>query len=398
MRWDVAVVGAGVVGCAVARALAQRGERVLVLDKEPRLGEHQSGRNSGVVHAGVTYKPGSLKARFSVAGSAALRAYAPQRSVPLEEVGKLWVALREEELPALERLRAQGEANGVEGLRVLDDKALREVEPHAAGLGALHSPRSAIVDGIALVRALAEDARAAGAAFHLGDGLAAASLQGAWTLRTSRATHEAERLVTCAGLQSDRVAALCGVRVEHRIVPFRGEYWRLRPGREGLVRGLVYPVPDPRFPFVGVHFTKRTDGSVLVGPSAVLALGREAYRHVLQADARDVADMASHRGFWRMLARPDVRAQAREEAARALLPQRFLRDARALLPDVQPGDLVRSHSGIRAQMVDAQGQFVDDLLLEERERAVHVLNAVSPGLTCSLPLAEHVADRVQACL
>lgn len=396
VRWDVAVVGAGVVGCSVARALALRGQRVVVLEKEPRLAVHQSGRNSGVVHAGFGYKPGSLKAKFSVAGSRALRSYAQERSVPWAQVGKLVVALREAELPELDRLRAQGEANGVRGLRVVDDKELRALEPHAAGLAALHSPESAIVDSARLVEAFAADAREQGVEFRLGRPLLAAQPGGAWRLRTPSGWLEAARLVTCAGLQSDRVAGLCGLEQPHRIVPFRGEFYRLRAGREGLVRGLVYPVPDRRFPFVGVHFTKTTAGGVLVGPSAVLAFGREAYRHVLQPGGRDLLAMLGYRGFWRMLARPEVRAQARKEALRALLPRLYFRDARALVPELRPGDLVRSHSGIRAQLVSRRGELLDDMLLAEQGRAVHVLNAVSPGLTSCLPFGEHVAERVLA--
>lgn len=393
MRWDVAVVGAGVVGAAVARALALRGERVMLLDKEPRLAAHQSGRNSGVIHAGVTYRPGTLKAQFSVAGSRALRAYARERGIAMREVGKVWVARSDAEAGALERLKVQGQANGVRGLALLDDKALREVEPHAAGMAALHSPESAIVDSPAVVQALVEDARAAGAEVRLGAPLLAAERPRDWRLRTPQGWVEAERVVACAGLQSDRVARMCGVDVAERIVPFRGAFWRLAPARSGLVRGLVYPVPDPRFPFVGVHFTKRTDDGVLVGPSAVLALGREAYRHTLQLHARDVGSMLGYRGFWRMMARRDVRAQARKELAMALRPSRYFAEAKALLPALRPGDLVASHSGIRAQMVGPDGAFLDDMRVVAAPGAVHVLNAVSPGLTCALPFAEHVAGQ-----
>lgn len=392
----MAVVGAGVVGCAAARALALRGERVLVLEKERGPALHQSGRNSGVLHAGFSYKPGSLKARFAVEGSRALRAYARERGVPMQEVGKLVVARRDADAATLERFLVQGSANGVRGLRILDDKGLREVEPEAAGLGALHSPESAIVDSAAYVRALVRDARGAGAEFRFRARLLAARRQDGWRLRTRDGWAEAERLLTCAGLQSDRVARMCGLAHPYRVVPFRGAFWRLRQGRERLVRGLLYPVPDPRFPFVGVHFTKRTDGGVLVGPTALLALGREAYRHWLQPHGRDLASMASSRGFWRMLARRDVRAQARAEVGRALRPRRVVAEAQALVPGVGPRDLLPSPSGIRAQLVAPDGALVDDLVVEERPGAVHVLNAVSPALTASLPFAEHLAERVRA--
>ncbi|MCA1813343.1 MAG: L-2-hydroxyglutarate oxidase [Halobacteriales archaeon] len=390
----MAVVGAGVVGCAVARSLARRGQRVLVLEKEPEVARHQSGRNSGVVHAGFTYKPQSLKARFSVPGAAQLKAYCAERGVPCREVGKLVVARSEAERAELQRLLVQGAANGVPGLRLLGPEELREVEPESSGIAALHSPRTGIVDGTAYVRALAADAQEAGASFRFGEPLRSAERrEGAWQLRAERGEHVADRVVTCSGLQSDRVVRAFGLRWPHRVVPFRGEYYRLR--RPELVRGLLYPVADPRFPFVGIHFTKRTDGSVLVGPSAVLALGREAYRSKLQAQPRDVAAMAGFGGFWRMLARRDVRAQARRELAH-LMPRRYFRSAQALLPALRPDDLVPSHSGIRAQVVSPQGELLDDLLLAEQEGAVHVMNAVSPGLTCSLPLAEHVAERVLA--
>jgi L-2-hydroxyglutarate oxidase LhgO len=397
-RYDVAIVGAGAVGCAVARALTLRGAgKVLVLDKEPGLARHQSGRNSGVIHAGFTYKPGSLKAKFSVAGSRALRAYAQERGIAMKPIGKVTVALRETEIPVLERLRAQGEANGVRALRMLGPEELRQVEPNARGVLALHSPETAILDSVAYVEALAGDARKGGAVFLFGEPLQAARREAkGWRLRTRSGWHDADRLVTCAGLQSDRIAALCGHPIPQRIVPFRGSYYKLRAGREALVRGLIYPVPDPRFPFVGVHYTPRTDGAVLVGPSAILALGREAYRHVLQPQPRDLASMVGFRGFWRMMARREVRAQARLETSRAVLRSRYVRDAQALLPALDPGDLVPSHSGIRAQMVGPDGQFVDDLVLAERDGAVHVLNAVSPGLTSSLPLGEHVAERLLA--
>jgi len=387
------------VGCAVARALAARGERVLVLEKEPRLAMHQSGRNSGVLHAGMTYAPGSRKAAYCVAGRRAALSFARAHGVAAREVGKLVVAQHEAEVAVLQRLFTQGQANGAEGVRILDAAALREVEPHASGIAALHSPQSAIVDSLAFVAALARDAQDRGADLRVGAPLQAARFEdGAWRLRTSDGWEEAQGLVTCGGLQSDRLARACGYDHPYRVVPFRGQFYQLREGREHLVRGLLYPAPDPRFPFVGVHLTPRTDGSVLAGPNAVLAFGREAYGHVLQPQARDLASMALSAGFWRMLARPEVRAQARTELARAVRPARFLRAAQALVPALEPGDLVPSHSGIRAQLVDPRGQLVDDILLAEDapRRALHVLNAVSPGLTCALPFGEDVAARSRA--
>jgi (S)-2-hydroxyglutarate dehydrogenase len=395
-RWDVAVVGGGVVGCATARALALRGERVVVLEKEARLAAHQSGRNSGVVHAGVTYRPGSLRARLAVEGGRRLRAFAREHKVPLAEVGKVWVAKDASEVGALERLKAQGTTNGVRDLRILDQAELRAVEPHAAGEAALHSPHSAIVDGGALVEALAGHARELGAEVLTRAPVRRVERTGArWRLHTPVGTVEADQLVTCAGLQSDRVARLCGADHPYRIVPFRGQFARLRPGREGLVRGMIYPVPDPRFPFVGIHFTKRTDGGVLVGPTALLALGREAYRHWLQVQPMDLGSMLSFPGFWRLFGRTEVRAQARKELRTALSLAAFVKDAQALIPDAHPEDFMPSPPGIRAQMVDREGRLVDDLVLLERDGAIHVLNAVSPGLTSSLALAEDIAAKVR---
>lgn len=396
MRWDCAVVGAGVVGLCVARALALRGARVLVFEAEPGLARHQSGRNSGVVHAGFNCRPGSLKARLCVEGSRALRRYAQERGVPWAQVGKVVVARSEPEVAVLETLLAQGRANGVEGLRLVDAEELRQLEPHVAGLAALHSPGTAVVASARLVEALAEEARGLGAELRLAEPLLRAEHRGRWRLRTRGGWHEAERLVTCAGLQSDRVARRCGARHPYVVVPFRGSYRRLRPGREGLVRGLVYPAPDLRFPFLGLHLTKQVDGSVLAGPSALLALGREAYGHWLEAEARDVGSMLARGGFWRLLLRPGFLGQARRELARAASPHGFARDAQALVPALRPGDLLPGPSGIRAQLVDPRGTLVDDLVLLERERAVHVLNAVSPALTSSLALGEHVAERALA--
>ncbi|HEV8358889.1 MAG TPA: L-2-hydroxyglutarate oxidase [Candidatus Thermoplasmatota archaeon] len=397
MRWDAAVVGAGVVGLATARALLERGAgRVVVLDKEPALGAHQSGRNSGVVHAGFTYAPGSLKARLSVAGAVALERYCARRGVAFRRIGKVVVARSEAEVAVLHNYLREGETNGVAGLKLLDAAALREVEPRVAGVAALHSSTSGIVDAPRLLEALAQDVAALGGEVRLRAPLLGVARGHAWKLRTPQGWLEADRVATCAGLQADRVAARFGHEPVDRIVPFRGSYWRLRPGREGLVRGLVYPVPDPAFPFVGVHVTPRTDGSVLAGPTALLALGREAYRHWLQPSARDLASMAGYGGFWRLLARADVRAQARRELAQAMSQGRALREARALLPALRDGDLLPSHSGIRAQLVGPRGELVEDLRIVAKDRVVHVLNAVSPGLTSSLPLGEDVAARVLA--
>ncbi len=393
-RADVAIVGAGIIGLATARALqhARPGLAVLVVEKEAAVGVHQTGRSSGVVHRGVYYRPGSLKAQLCAEGAGALLAYCDERAVPTREVGKLVVAASEQEIPALEELHRRSVANGVPDVVLVGRDGLAEIEPHVAGVAALHSPHTAVVDFRLVAEALAEDVRAAGGEIRLGaEVLGIAHHPDAVTLLTSNGEIEATHVVSCAGVQSDRLAVADGAPVEPHIVPFRGDYWTLRPERRHLSRGLVYPVPDARLPFLGVHTTVRVDGEVWLGPNAVLALAREGYGRldVVLGDALAAFRTPGLRRFLRSHWR-----NAAAETGRGLSQRLFRRAAQRLIPDLRSDDLVRGHSGIRAQALDADGSLVDDFVIHVRDRVVHVRNAPSPGATSSLAIGRHIASLV----
>src|SRR5581483_3643618 len=392
----IGVVGAGIIGLAVARRAAELrpDATVTVLEKEREPAMHQTGRNSGVVHAGIYYAPGSLKAQLCRRGAELLRTYCETRGLPLEECGKLVVALDEREVERLRELERRATANGVPGLRWLDRDGLREVEPHAAGIAALHSPTTGITDYRAVALAFADDVRAAGGSIVLGARVSGIRV-GSGTARVEAAgdAFEFDRLIVCAGLQSDRVARLAGDGREPTIVPFRGEYHRLVPGREGLVRGLLYPVPDPAYPFLGVHFTRRIQGGVDVGPNAVLALAREGYR---RHDVRlaDVAETLRSPGF-RRLVRRHWRMGARELPG-SLLRRAFAAEARRYVPEVSADDLVPAPAGVRAQALDPDGSLVDDFRINRLGPVTAVRNAPSPGATSSLAIAEHIVESALA--
>jgi len=392
---SVGIVGGGVLGLAVARhlALTRPGITVTVLEKEAQVGLHQTGRNSGVAHAGVYYEPGSLKARLCRRGIGLLRDYCQEHGVPYEECGKVIVAVDDEELPRLERIADRAVANGVPGIRRLDPGELREVEPHAEGVAAVHSPTTAIVDFGAYARTLAKEVEEAGGRIRTGTEVRAVEQRtGAVRVETADAeVLELGRLVVCAGLYADRVAALSGDGADPRIVPFRGDYYVLRPDRRHLVRGLIYPVPDPRYPFLGIHLTRRIDGEVLVGPNAVLAFAREGYR-LSTVDRRDLWQTLAWPGF-RVMARRHWRTGAREiwhSVSRAA----FVGEARRYVPELRPADVVRGPSGVRAQAVARDGTLVDDFRITTRGRVVNVRNAPSPAATSSLAIAEAVCDQL----
>ncbi|RDI18702.1 L-2-hydroxyglutarate oxidase [Lentzea flaviverrucosa] len=382
------VIGGGIVGLAVANELAGRGSRVTVLEKERVWGAHQTGHNSNVVHAGLYYKPGSLKARMSVAGNASMIAFARDHGVPVEVCGKLVVATSESELPRLHDLAARAEANGVPA-KLISASQAREYEPEVSCVAALRVESTAIIDYSAVCTALVgllseHDLRLSSPALAIRP-----ASSGGVEVATPQGVVKADALVNCAGLHSDRVARLAGLTPSARIVPFRGEYFELR--RTSLVRGLIYPVPDPTLPFLGVHLTRMLDGSVHCGPNAVLALRREGYRW-RDFSLADVADVARFPGTWR-LARKYARTGA-EEVLRSLSRRRFAASLARLVPAVREDDLVRSEAGVRAQAMLPDGSLVDDFLIETAPRQVHVLNAPSPAATGSLEIAKHVADRL----
>ncbi|SDO56854.1 L-2-hydroxyglutarate oxidase [Pedococcus dokdonensis] len=385
----VLVVGGGIIGLAVAERLVQErpGAEVTVLEKETSWAAHQTGRNSGVIHSGLYYPPGSLKATLCRAGAASMVAFAREEGVPHEVCGKLVVATRVDELPGLARLQHRGLAHGLHVTR-LSPEAAREYEPHVDALAALHVAETGIVDYPAVCAALVRRLEAAGARLLLGTEVLGSTSSGrAVVVHTTGGDVRVDQVVACAGLQADLVARRLGHRPAARIVPFRGEYHELRPEVRHLVRGLVYPVPDPAFPFLGVHLTRDTDGHVHAGPNAVLALAREGYdwRTARWADLRDTL---THPGFWRLVARHH-RAGA-GEVARSLSRHRFGDSLRRLVPELRDDDLVAAPAGVRAQAVRADGSLVDDFLIERAGSVVHVLNAPSPAATSAFEIARHI--------
>ncbi|HVX31114.1 MAG TPA: L-2-hydroxyglutarate oxidase [Nitrolancea sp.] len=391
---DVVVIGAGIVGLATAREILMRHpeQRLVVLEKEAAIGEHQTGHNSGVIHSGIYYAPGSLKARLCVTGSDALMRYCDEHDIAYRLCGKVIVATDESELPRLEALHKRGEENGVLGLRMIDADELREIEPHVTGVRALLSPRTGIVDYRQVAAAYATDIRDAGGAILTNHEVVSIIRGATKTLVCTRhGDFETKRVVSCAGLYADRVAALTGAPLNPRIVPFRGDYYILRPERRNLVRSNIYPVPDPRFPFLGVHFTPRMNGDVWLGPNAVLAFSREGYRFA-DLRPRDLRDMARFGGF-RAFARKHWRTGV-DEMARDLSKRRFLASLQKYIPELEMDDLLPGPSGVRAQALSEDGNLVDDFIVDKENRVLHVRNAPSPAATSSLKIGALIADTV----
>lgn len=384
----VVIVGGGIIGLATAYQLlrARPGLAVTVLEKEPGVGRHQTGNNSGVLHAGLYYKPGSHKARLAVAGIRQMVAFCREHDVPHEICGKLVVAATGDEVPRLRELLARGQQNGLAGLEWLEGDRLREIEPHAAGVAAVRVPEEGIVDYAAVCRALVREIDARGGRVLTGAGVhALVPRTDGWAVETAAGAMEAELLVNCAGLHCDRVARLAGERPALRIVPFRGEYYTLRPERQHLVRHLIYPVPDPAFPFLGVHFTRMVRGGVEAGPNAVLAFAREGYRKSV-VSARDLADALGFPGLWRFLARYPAVSWA--ELRRSFSRELFAVALQRLVPEVRTSDLVPGGAGVRAQAMLPNGDLVQDFHFLSRPTALHLLNAPSPGATASLAIGE----------
>lgn len=408
---DVAIIGGGVIGCAVARALSEKEPAlaIAVIEKESQLAMHQSGRNSGVVHAGYNQKPGTLKARLVVEGSRRLREYCAARGITCVEDGIVIAARSENETATLEELHRRGTANGAI-TKLLSRAELLELEPHAAGVSALHAPQGASLDARDFVLSLADHARSNGVGIRPDEkatsiertdsGVTITTTTRDGSASGSRGTVRARVLLNAAGLQADRIAHQFGVGLDYRIVPFRGDYYELIDSRRDLVRAHLYPAPDLAFPFLGVHFSRTFDNRVIVGPGARLALGRESYNEwsvnpsEIVENLGDLANMASFPGFWTMLTSKDMRRLAREEWKKALFKEAVAREGTLLLPQLRSSDLKKASCGIRAQLVSQKGDLIDDLVVEETENSVHVLNAVSPALTCSLPFADQVMEMV----
>lgn len=390
-RVDVAVVGAGIVGLATARQLVKTspGLRIAILDKEPRIADHQTGHNSGVLHAGIYYAPGSRKALLCRAGKAQLEEFAREHGIPFERSGKLVVATDESELPRLDDLLERARGNGVAGVELVGRERMKEIEPHAVGLKALWSAETGVIDFRRVAEAFADDIRAAGGTILLERGVKKIrSLPGEQVLETSAGPVVARDVIVCAGLQADRLARMTRTPGP-RIVPFRGDYYVLRQETASLVRSLIYPVPDPRFPFLGVHFTRRIDGEVWLGPNAVLAFAREGYRR-RDISPRDLFGTLTYRGFLRVAGK--YMATGLGEMWRDFSKRAFLRALQRYVPELTLGDLLPGPSGVRAQAIDVKGRMVDDFAIGGSAHVLHVQNAPSPAATASLAIGSWLAD------
>ncbi|MFZ5918563.1 MAG: L-2-hydroxyglutarate oxidase [Chloroflexota bacterium] len=389
--YDVVIIGGGIVGMATALALTQRpGLSLLVVEAEDRLAAHQTGHNSGVIHSGLYYKPGSLKARNCVEGREAMVHFCQQHGIAHERCGKVVVATSESELPALEELERRGKANGLQGVRRLGAKELREHEPHVAGVAGLLVPETGIVDYLQVVETYGELVRRAGGEIRLKTRFTGFRRESSGlVLETSQGVVRCRNLINCAGLQSDRVARMCGLDAGLRIVPFRGEYYELLPQAHHLVKALIYPVPDPKFPFLGVHFTRMVHGGVEAGPNAVLAFKREGYGQFSFA-LRDALEIVTYGGFWRMSLK--YWKIGLGEFYRSFSKRAFVTALRALIPTLEMEDVHRGGSGVRAQAMEPNGFLVDDFRIVEGANMIHVLNAPSPAATASLSIGQSIAE------
>ncbi len=395
-KFDIAVIGGGIVGLATAMALKSQFPQhsLALLEKEPELASHQTGRNSGVIHAGIYYKPGSYKAKLCVDGNRLMTTFCEENGVSYDRCGKVIVATGEEELPRLQSLYERGTANGIGGLELIGPDRIREIEPHARAVRALFSPNTAITDYKMVAEAMAKKITRAGGSIFLSYRVGSIrQADGLFHLETARGAVRSRYVINCAGLFADRIARMMGLKPDIRLIPFRGEYYSLGSSCQ-LVRSLIYPVPDPQFPFLGVHFTKRIQGGYEAGPNAVLAFAREGYTFA-KVSWQDLIEMFGFAGFWAM-ARKHWRTQA-YELYRSVSRHAFLRALQKLVPELRDADLEPGGSGVRAQIVTAEGTLVDDFLIVEAPNAINVLNAPSPAATASIAIGRHIAGMASKC-
>ena len=389
----ITIVGAGIVGLATAHQLVCRypRARVTVLEKEDGPARHQTGNNSGVLHCGLYYKPGSQKAKLAVQGICRMVDFCERHGIQFETCGKLVVATEPEEIPRLHALLERGTANGLQGLELLVPDQIREYEPHAAGLAAIRVPQEGIVDFKAATQAMADEVIAHGADVHYSSEVIKLRNSGTWHIATTTGDYESDFIINCGGLQCDRLSNMAGNHDATRIVPFRGEYYKLKPQSSHLVRNLIYPVPDPKFPFLGVHFTRLIHGGIEAGPNAVLAFAREGYRHT-DVRIRDLVETFTYRGFWRFLLR--YPSMCWHEFHRSFSKALFCQSLQRLVPELQIDDLMEGGAGVRAQALSPSGELLQDFYFVRQPNALHVLNAPSPAATASLAIADAVIDQI----
>ena len=393
----VAIAGAGIVGLATAHQIVSRYPHVqiVVLEKEPGPARHQTGHNSGVLHCGLYYKPGSQKAKLAVQGIRRMVEFCDRHSVKHEICGKLVVATEPDEIPRLHELHRRGLENGLQGLELLNSAQLRETEPHAAGVAAIRVPQEGIVDFPAATEAMASVVTSHGGYVAYSSEIIKLEYSNAWHISTRGGDHEADFFINCGGLQCDRLSSIAGNRDATRIIPFRGEYYKLKPSSQGLVRNLIYPVPDPKFPFLGVHFTRLIHGGIEAGPNAVLAFAREGYKHT-DISLRDMVETLTYPGFWKFLLR--YPSMCWHEFHRSFSKALFCRSLQRLVPEIQLEDLAEGGAGVRAQALSPTGELVQDFYFVRQKAALHVLNAPSPAATASLAIADEIIDQISEAL
>lgn len=393
----IAIAGAGIIGLATAHQIVCRYPRVqvLVLEKETGPARHQTGNNSGVLHCGLYYKPGSQKAKLAVQGIRRMVEFCERHSVPHEICGKLVVATEPEEIPRLHALLERGTANGLQGLQLLGPEQMRAYEPHAVGLAAIRVPEEGIVDFKAATQAMADEVLSHGGEVRYSSEILKLRNSGGWHISTNGGDYEADFLINCGGLHSDRLSGMAGNHDATRIVPFRGEYYKLKSSSQHLVHNLIYPVPDPKFPFLGVHFTRLIHGGIEAGPNAVLALAREGYRHT-DFRLRDMLETLTYPGFWRFLIR--YPSMCWHEFHRSFSKALFCRSLQRLVPEIQPEDLMEGGAGVRAQALSPSGELLQDFYFVRQANALHVLNAPSPAATASLAIGDAVVEQISEAL